>query len=103
VNLFRHESGSMSAEDTAIAQALADIATIAIVQHQTAIEARVVNEQLTVALNSRIIIEQAKGVIAERNQLNVVQAFDLLRSHARRGNRRLAEMATEIVNGTLRL
>ena len=103
LNLFHNEPGLLNAEDTAIAQALADIATIAILQHNTALEARVVNGQLTVALNSRIIIEQAKGVIAERNQVDVVEAFDLLRSRARSTNRRLAEIAGQVVVGTLRL
>jgi GAF domain-containing protein len=103
LNLFRNETGSLSVDDAAIAQALADIATIAILQHNTANEARVVNEQLTVALNSRIIIEQAKGVIAERDRVDVVQAFELLRSFARTNSRRLAEVAGEIVAGSLRL
>ena len=103
MNLFRNETGTLNADDRAIAQALADIATIAILQHNTAIEARVVNGQLTVALNSRIVIEQAKGVVAERNQIDVVQAFNLLRSHARSNSRRLAEVAHEVVIGSLRL
>jgi GAF domain-containing protein len=103
LNLFHNETGTLSVDDVAIAQALADIATIAILQHNTAHEARVVNEQLTIALNSRIVIEQAKGVIAERSGVDVVRAFDLLRSYARSNSRRLADVAAEIVEGTLRL
>jgi len=103
LNLFHNETGTLSVDDVAIAQALADIATIAILQHNTAIETRVVNEQLTVALNSRIVIEQAKGVIAERSGVDVVRAFDLLRSYARSNSRRLAEVAAQIVDGTLRI
>ena len=66
LNLFRTETGSLSGDDVAVAQALADIATIAILQHRTALDAHAVNDQLTQALNWRIVIEQAKGMIAER-------------------------------------
>jgi len=76
-------------EDVAAAQALADIATIAIVQHRTAVDTQLLNQQLTEALTSRIVIEQAKGMIGERRQLPMDQAFALLRHHARRNNLRL--------------
>src|SRR2546421_1869673 len=66
LNLFHVEPGEMREADIDVAQAFADVATIAILQHRAAQEAQVINEQLTHALNSRIVIEQAKGMIAER-------------------------------------
>ena len=65
------------------------------------LETQVVNEQLNHALNSRIVIEQAKGMVAERLGLNMEQAFSTLRNHARNHNLRLADVAQEIINGTL--
>lgn len=99
LNLFRTEVGSLTADDVDIAQALADLATIAILQHRAAIESGVLNEQLTHALQSRIVIEQAKGVIAEREGLEVDQAFAQLRSYARSHNLRLAALAQAVVAG----
>ena len=83
------------------AQALADVATIAILQNRAAVEARVLNEQLTRALSSRIVIEQAKGMIAERRHIPIDEAFTQLRKHARNHNVRLADVARSTVDGTL--
>jgi GAF domain-containing protein len=101
LNLFRSTTGSLNDDDIAAAQALADIASIAIVQHRTAVDAQVLNQQLTGALTSRIVIEQSKGMIGERCQLPMDQAFALLRHHARRNNLRLADVARSIVDGTI--
>jgi GAF domain-containing protein len=101
LNLFRTETGSLTPDDVAIAQALADLATIAILQHRAATEAHVLNDQLSHALHSRIVIEQAKGVIAEREGLAVDQAFTRLRSYARNHNLRLAVLAQAVVAGTV--
>ncbi len=101
LNLFRTETGSLSSDDILVAQALADIATIAILQNRTTVEVRDVNAQLTTALTSRIVIEQAKGMIAERGQLPVDEAFNRLRRHARNHNLRLADVARETVAGTI--
>lgn len=103
LNLFRSETGSMTDDDVAIAQALADIATIAILQHRTVLETQVVNDQLNHALTSRVIIEQAKGMVAERAGIAVDQAFSRLRNHARNHNLRLADVASGMVDGTLDL
>ena len=83
LNLFHIEPGEMRQADVAAAQAMADVATIGVLQHRAALEAQVLNEQLNHALNSRIVIEQAKGIIAEREGLNMDQAFSTLRNHAR--------------------
>jgi GAF domain-containing protein len=100
LNLFRSEPGALNDDDVLAAQALADVATIALLQHRTAIAAEVVNQQLTGALNSRIVIEQAKGIIAERHQLDMEQAFARLRAHSRNHNERLSDLAHEVVFGT---
>ncbi|MGD9701156.1 MAG: GAF and ANTAR domain-containing protein [Acidimicrobiia bacterium] len=103
LNLFRSETGSLSDSDVAVAQALADIATIAILQHRTAVEAQVLNAQLTNALSSRIVVEQAKGMVAEHGQLPMEQAFERLRHHARSHNLLLADLARDIIAGTVDL
>ena len=102
LNLFRAEQGDLEESDVVAAQALADVATIAILHHRAASEAQLVNEQLTLALNSRIIIEQAKGVLAERIGLDMDQAFVRLRKYARDHNLRLVDVAHGVVQGTLK-
>jgi GAF domain-containing protein len=101
LNLFHIEPGEMRQADVAAAQAMADVATIGVLQHRAALEAQVLNEQLNHALNSRIVIEQAKGIIAEREGLNMDQAFSTLRNHARYHNLRLVDVAHDVIEGTL--
>lgn len=101
LNLFYVEPGEMPQVDVDSAQALADVATIAILQHRANLEAQVLNEQLHNALNSRIVIEQAKGMVAEREHLNMEQSFDALRYYARNHNCRLAEVAGAVIDGSL--
>lgn len=100
LNLFRAGAGEMGPADIEVAQAFADVATIAILQHRAAQEAQVVNEQLTHALNSRIVIEQAKGMIAERLGLDMEWSFTALRNHARNHNVRLTDLADAVISGT---
>ncbi|HEX2850963.1 MAG TPA: GAF and ANTAR domain-containing protein [Acidimicrobiales bacterium] len=99
LNLFRTATGEMTDDDLAVAQAFADVATIAILQHRVVTEAQTLNEQLNYALNSRIVIEQAKGMIAERLDLDMPSAFSRLRNHARRHNLRLADLASDVIGG----
>ena len=101
LNLFHPEPGAMRQADVDAAQAFADVATIAILQHRAAAEAHALNEQLNGALNTRIVIEQAKGVVAERQGVDMEQAFAALRNHARNHNRRLADVATDVIAGSL--
>ncbi len=101
LNLFHVEAGEMQSADVEAAQALADVATIAILQHRATLEAQVVNQQLQNALNSRVVIEQAKGMVAERQNFNMEQSFSALRNHARNHNLRLAEVAQAIIAGSL--
>lgn len=101
LNLFRIASGTLGDPDISVAQAFADIATIAILQHRAASEASVLNSQLQHALDSRVAVEQAKGMIAERLQLPMEEAFETLRHYARVRNLRLAVVAQDVVDGTL--
>jgi GAF domain-containing protein len=101
VNIFSTAVQHLSEDDVAVAQALADVATIALLQERGIREARVLNEQLQSALHSRVLIEQAKGVLAERRQVDVGRAFELLRSHARSTNQKLGDVAIAVIEGTL--
>jgi GAF domain-containing protein len=101
LNLFRAGSGEMTPADIEIAQAFADVATIAILQHRAKLEARTINEQLTHDLNSRVVIEQAKGMVAERLDLDMEQSFNALRNHARNHNLRLADLAESVISGSV--
>lgn len=98
LNLFHRQAGPLPAADLALGQALADVATIGILSERAIRRGEVVNEQLQTAVNSRVIIEQAKGVIAERGRLSMNEAFDRIRRYARNHNLRLAEVAREIVD-----
>jgi len=99
LNVFDEDPMPFRAEDIKVVQALADVATIAIIQERAISRAETVTEQLQGALNSRIVIEQAKGMIAQRNGVDVDTAFDRLRAHARRSQVRLADLARDVVSG----
>jgi GAF domain-containing protein len=101
LNLFQASPGGLHGDDAVTAQALADIATIAILQHRAAHEARVLADQLTVALNGRVVIEQAKGVLAERLALDMEGSFSMLRTHARSNNLRLVDVCRSLIDGTV--
>ncbi len=101
LNLFLEEERQLSDEDVEVAQGFADVATIAILQHQVAADALTLTNQLSNALNSRVIVEQAKGKISEATKCDMDAAFNRLRAHARNHNRRLTELAAEIVSGDL--
>ncbi len=101
LNLFHVGPGEMFEPDVEAAQALADVATIAILQHRASLEAQVINQQLQHALNSRIVIEQAKGMVAQREGLNMEQAFSALRAYARNQNLRLVDVAEAVISGSL--
>jgi transcriptional regulator with GAF, ATPase, and Fis domain len=84
-----------------VAQGLADIATIGLLHQRAIRHQEVLSEQLHTALNSRIVIEQAKGVLAERADIDVGAAFGLMRDYSRRGHRLLLDTANEVIAGTL--
>jgi GAF domain-containing protein len=100
LNLFRRARGSLDADALGAAQALADVATIAIIQHRSTIEGAALINQLNEALVSRIIIEQAKGKISEAAGMDMDLSFQRLRNHARNHNLRLTEVARSVAEGT---
>ncbi|MFC4942860.1 ANTAR domain-containing protein [Pseudonocardia sp. GCM10023141] len=101
LNLFRRGTGDLSVSDRELGQALADVATIGILQERAIRRGEVVIEQLQSALNSRVIIEQAKGVVAQRFGLSMNDAFARIRHHARTTNQRLGEVARLLVERDL--
>ena len=97
LNLFRTVPGPFDAAELRIGQALADVATIGLLHERNVRRSESVAEQLQGALNSRVVIEQAKGKLAERRSVNMDQAFVLLRDYARNSNQRLTDVARNFV------
>jgi hypothetical protein len=103
LNLFAAEARPLDEPSAHLAQALADVASIAILQDQAAREAVLRAGQLQYALDSRVAIEQAKGMLAERTKSDMDQAFRILRKYARDSRRHLSAVATDIAAGTVPL
>jgi transcriptional regulator with GAF, ATPase, and Fis domain len=101
LNLFHHTPGPLPPADLALGQALADVATIGILQERAIRRGEVLNEQLQTALTSRVVVEQAKGVLAQHHGLTMDAAFDQLRRYARAHNLRLADVARQLATSTL--
>jgi GAF domain-containing protein len=100
LNLFRSEPGRMNPAVARAARALVDVATIGILQERAIRQQELLAEQLQSALNSRVVIEQAKGILAERHGVTPGQAFTMLRQFARNHNRLLTGLATDVIHGT---
>jgi GAF domain-containing protein len=98
LNLFDDRAVPVPPDDQRLAQALADVATIGILQQRSAQRSTLLAEHLQRALNSRVVIEQAKGVLAERNAMSMEVAFDSLRTYARDQNLKLTDLAIAIVH-----
>jgi len=103
LNLFSVTQAPMAESDVIVARAFAHLATLSIVQHRASTEAQRLTEQLSAALTSRVVIEQAKGVVAERARVDLAEAFFRLRAYARDRNLRLTDVAQAAVAGTLDL
>ena len=101
LNLLSTDRVVMEEADVVVARAFADLAALSIIQHQVSVEAQRLNEQLSGALTSRVVIEQAKGVISERAGVSLAEAFARLRAYARNKNLRLTDVAQAAVDGTL--
>ena len=102
LNLFGESVGRLEDSDLDLAQALAHVASVAIVNEKSASDHMTVNSQLQHALTSRIVVEQAKGVIAHALDLEIDDAFIVLRGYARDHGRKLSEIAHEVVNREIR-
>lgn len=101
MNLFGTATGRLDGESLALGQAMADVATIGILHERAVRQYESVAGQLQSALDSRIVIEQAKGVLAERLTISVDDAFTVLRAHARSTNRKLRAVAEDVVAGSI--
>lgn len=101
LNIFRAEPGPLPEADLRIGQAMADVATVGLIQERAIAARELLATQLQTALNSRVQLEQAKGVLAERAGLQMDQAFTVMRDYARRNNRRLGEVAAQVIKGSI--
>jgi hypothetical protein len=100
LNLFCGKAGALSDDQARTGQAMADVATMGILAQRTIHQSGLLAAQLEHALSSRVVIEQAKGVLAERRHITVDTAFTVLRDYARRNNRRLSDVARDVVGGS---
>jgi GAF domain-containing protein len=103
LNLLRDGPGPLNPADAAAARALADIATISILQQRLVEESALAQSQLQRALDSRVVIEQAKGYLAQRQDIDMEEAFTRIRTHARSTQTRIGVVAADIVAGRLTL
>jgi len=103
LGLYFTQPAQLSGQSAELGQALADVATIGILHERALRHQEVVTEQLQKALHSRITIEQAKGVVAERLHVSIDDAFTLIRAYARDHNLKLAETARAITEGELHI
>jgi GAF domain-containing protein len=103
LNIFRLAPGALSVPDMKLARALTDVATVGLLQERAIRSRDLLAEQLQAALHSRVLIEQAKGVLAERTGLEVDQAFTVMRTHARRHQIPLRAVAADVITGHLQL
>ena len=101
LNLFRADASRLDEPDAPVAQGMADIAAVALMQERSVRESQGVQAQLQGALSSRVVIEQAKGVLAERAQITLDAAFSRLRGYSRTHNRKLSQVARELIDGQL--
>lgn len=101
LNLFHDQPGTIDPQNLAVVQAMADVATIGLVQQRELHRAHSVEAQLQHALHSRVAIEQAKGVIFEQATVTMREAFEMMRAYSRDNNVKLSDAARRIVQGTL--
>ena len=99
LNLFTDDHRRLSEAELAVGQAMADVATIGLLQQRVAHEQTILSEQLQAALHSRVLVEQAKGALAARTDVGVNEAFKRMRDYARRHNVTLAVVASIVVDG----
>lgn len=98
LNLFGRADEEFKEQDVRVVQALADVATIGLLQERSIARSDALTEQLQGALDSRIVIEQAKGALARQEGSTPAEAFEVMRAEARRSQRRLVDVATEVIS-----
>lgn len=103
IGMFSARGSPLSPDQVAVARAMADMAAIGLAYQQTARDQAQLSEQLQAALHSRVLIEQAKGVLSARAGITMTQAFTLMRSHARRRGEPLSVVAHAVVSGSIDL
>lgn len=103
LNLFRDLEGALNESDATAAQALADVATISVLQERVIRDSTLVREQLQRALDSRVVIEQAKGVISHTHQLDMDSAYRLIRYHSRSSQTSLSAVAAGVIDGSVKI
>jgi hypothetical protein len=103
LNVFGNAGGGLDEVDVQIVQALTDVAAIGLLQERAVRRGEVLTEQLQGALNSRIAIEQAKGAISQAYGISIDAAFNALRTYARQNNRKLTEVAREVLSNPVKL
>lgn len=101
LNLFTIAPTPLSDDHLAVVQGLADVATIGLLNERAIRDQVVLSEQLQTALHSRIVIEQAKGILSAQGRTDVAAAFRLMRTHARRSGEPLTAVATAVIEGSL--
>ncbi len=101
LSVFDHQPRALPTRDLALAECLAEIASIGILSAQRVREEHDLAEQLQRALTSRVAIEQAKGTLAERLDIDVDAAFTAMRDHARSQRRPLSDVAHDILSGRI--
>lgn len=101
LTLLNTEAVGVDEDSTKLGQALADVATIGLLHHRSVHRSELLSEQLQATLHHRVVIEQAKGVLAEHSALTMQQAFELLRGFARTNHQGLSDVARSVADGTI--
>jgi hypothetical protein len=101
LGLFGTTIGALNSEDLVLGQALADVASVALIHDSASADLTIINQQLQNALTSRVVIEQAKGLLAQQGQLDMADAFAVLRRYSRDHNRRLTDVARDLISRSL--
>lgn len=101
LNLCRTQPGRLGEADLGIGQAMADVASVGLIQERAIAASELLATQLQTALTSRVQLEQAKGMLAQRTGLPMVEVFEPMRTYARRRGHRLSDVAAHIIDGTL--
>jgi hypothetical protein len=101
LGLFHRDIDGFHPDDLVVAQAFADVATLSVLQHRSATQQLTLSGQLTNALETRVVIEQAKGVIVGQTGWPLEKAFDALRRFARSSQRKLVDVAAEVIDGRI--